>query len=112
VDDAVAQVHVVPSELAQFARAQAEGDREHEQRFEPYVRIYLLVEAESDAAQAAGRLSAGPPPLAVALKRVAAKRCGGSPRGIAPALCCTYQLTRRCHMRSQAPRRSDPSVRR
>jgi hypothetical protein len=56
VDDAVRQVDVVPGEPAQFVRAQAERDREHEQRFEPYAGIRVLVEPELSAAQAAGRL--------------------------------------------------------
>ena len=50
VDHAVGEVHVIPSEFAQFAWAQAKGDGEHEQRFEPHVRVSVLVEAELGAA--------------------------------------------------------------
>ena len=55
VDHSPIEVYVVPRELAQLARAQAERDREDEQRFEPYVGVRVLVEAELRAARAARR---------------------------------------------------------
>ena len=37
MDDAPVEVHVIPRQLAQLAGPEAEGDRQHEQRFEPGV---------------------------------------------------------------------------
>jgi hypothetical protein len=47
------QVDVIPAELAKFARAQAERDRQHKQRFEPPGSVRVVVEAELLAAEAA-----------------------------------------------------------
>jgi hypothetical protein len=54
VDHSPVQVHVVPGERAQLAGAQAERDREHEQRFESAVRVPVFIEPELSAARAAG----------------------------------------------------------
>ncbi len=54
MDDCVVELDVIPGELAQLARAKAEGDRQHEQRFEPAVYFRVFVEAEFRAAEAAG----------------------------------------------------------
>jgi hypothetical protein len=56
VDYSPGQVHVVPGELAQFARAQAERDGQDEERFEAEVGVVGLVNAELDAAGTAGCL--------------------------------------------------------
>jgi hypothetical protein len=49
-----AQVDHVPAELAEFAGAQAEGDRQDEQGRQAPVRVYAGVEAELPPARAAG----------------------------------------------------------
>jgi len=56
VDDAVGQVEVIPSELAQFARSHAKGDRQDEQGLEPdMAAVIVVVEPELCAARPAGR---------------------------------------------------------
>ena len=55
VDHSPVEVYVVPGELAELARAQAERDREDEERFEPCVGVVGVVEAELGAAGAARR---------------------------------------------------------
>jgi hypothetical protein len=51
VDDFVLKVYMIPGELAQLAGAQAERDRQHEERFEPSVFICVGVESEFRAAE-------------------------------------------------------------
>jgi hypothetical protein len=55
VDHAPVEVYVVPGELAQLARAQAERDRDDEERFQPGVGIADAVQAELATAAPAGR---------------------------------------------------------
>ncbi len=45
---------MIPGELAEFARAQAEGDRDDEERLQSLVRVDRVVEAEVVPARAAG----------------------------------------------------------
>jgi hypothetical protein len=45
VDHSPAEIDVIPGELAEFARAQAEGDRYDEEGLQPLVRVGRVVQA-------------------------------------------------------------------
>jgi hypothetical protein len=73
VDDLTVEVDMVPREIAQFARAQAERDREHEQRFQPFTDGRVMVKPKLTAARSwrATGAQAGP-----AADRQARRRSG------------------------------------